>query len=123
MNTNPKPNFDIINKNKIAIKSLRSQLAKAEEIEELTAIAAEIVELETQIAFEKSAGYRKYQAEKKKISNQIDKLQRTLKRSESLISIIDKQIETKTSKKELKEHIDDLHTEYKEGLKKLKNKK
>ncbi len=119
MNMNEKPNFDIINKNKIAIKSLRTQLAKAKSVAKLTEIAAEIVELETQIAFEKSAGYRKYQEEKKKISSKIDKLQRTLKRSESLISIIDKHIEHKTSGKELKENIDELHAYYVDNLKKI----
>ena len=119
MNKNVKPNYDIINKNKVAIKSLRTQLSKAKTIDELSFIAAEIVNLENQIAFEKSAGYAKYQAEKKKLSNQIDKLQRTIKRSESILSIIDQQLEHKTSNKELKEHINDLEKYYKENMRKI----
>ena len=122
MNRNIKPNYDIINKNKVAIKSLRTQLSKAKTVEELSAIAAEVVELENQIAFEKSAGYVKYQAEKKKIANQIDKLQRTIRRNESIISIIDKQLEHKTSNKELKEHINDLARYYKENVRKINGK-
>jgi septal ring factor EnvC (AmiA/AmiB activator) len=119
LNNNPKPNFDIINKNKVAIKSLRTQLAKAKTVEELSSIAADIVELETQIAFEKSAGYAKYQAEKKKISMKIDKLQRSIKRSETVIDIINKHIEYKTSNKELKAHMNDLEKIYKTGIRNI----
>ncbi len=119
MNKNDKPNFDIINKNKVAIKSLRTQLAKAKTVEELSSIAADIVELETQIAFEKSAGYAKYQAEKKKISMKIDKLQRSIKRSENVIDIINKHIEYKTSNKELKAHMNDLEKIYKTGIRNI----
>jgi hypothetical protein len=123
MNKNSKPNFDIINKNKVAIKSLRIQLSKADSIEELTDLAAEIVELETQIAFEKSAGYKLYQAEKKKIANKIDKLNRCVNRNKSLIELIDSKIEYKTSKKELSQNIDEIQEIYKEGLLKIKKHK
>jgi predicted nuclease with TOPRIM domain len=108
------PRFDVINRYNVAILSLRNQLKQANGIDELTAIAGKIIELEQQILVEKSAGYAQLEEEKKKVEGKVDKLRRELKRAEDDLNRIDNSMDLKVNgyRKALQTKIDLLNEEY-----------
>jgi DNA repair exonuclease SbcCD ATPase subunit len=108
------PRFDIINKYNVAIKSLRNQLKQANGIDELTNIAAKIVELEQQIMKEKTSGYKQLEEEKKLIEKRIDTLSRELNRAKEDLIRVGNSLDYKLNgyRKKLQERIDSLNNEY-----------
>lgn len=113
-----KPRFDVINKYNITIKSLRNQLAKATDIDELTAIAAKIIELEHSIMLERSAGYRQIEYEQKKIAERVNMLQRSLQLAEMELSNLTNKLDFKLNgyRAKLEEKVENLSLEYSRAL-------
>jgi len=108
------PRFDVINKYNVAIKSLRNQLKQATGIDELTNIAAKIVDLEQQIMTEKSNGYKQLEEEKKLIEKRIDTLTRELERAKGDLNRVGNSLDFKLNgyRKKLQARIDSLNDEY-----------
>lgn len=108
------PRFDVINKYNVAIKSLRNQLKQATGIDELTNIAAKIVDLEQQIMTEKSNGYKQLEEEKKLIEKRIDTLSRELERAKGDLNRVGNSLDFKLNgyRKKLQARIDSLNDEY-----------
>lgn len=108
------PRFDVINKYNVAIKSLRNQLKQATGIDELTNIAAKIVDLEQQIMTEKSNGYKQLEEERKLIEKRIDNLSRELERAKGDLNRVGNSLDFKLNgyRKKLQARIDSLNSEY-----------
>lgn len=108
------PRFDVINKYNVAIKSLRNQLKQATGIDELTNIAAKIVDLEQQIMTEKSNGYKQLEEERKLIEKRIDSLSRELERAKGDLNRVGNSLDFKLNgyRKKLQARIDSLNSEY-----------
>ncbi len=108
------PRFDVINKYNVAIKSLRNQLKQATGIDELTNIAAKIVDLEQQIMTEKSNGYKQLEEEKKLIEKHIGTLTRELERAKGDLNRVGNSLDFKLNgyRKKLQARIDSLNNEY-----------
>ena len=108
------PRFETINKYNVAIQSLRNKLKSANGIDELTNIAAKIIELENQILIEKSNGYKQLTDEKKIIEKRVDKLQRDLNQAIDDLQRIGNSLDFKLNgyKKKLQDRIDSLNDEY-----------
>ncbi len=108
------PKFDTINKHNVAIQSLRNRLKSAKGIDELTNLAARIIELENQILTEKTTGYKQLEEEKKSIETRIDKLSRELSRATHDLHRVGNSLDYKLNgyKKKLQSRIDSLNDEY-----------
>ena len=108
------PRFETINKYNVAIQSLRNKLKSANGIDELTNIAAKIIELENKILIEKSNGYKQLTDEKKIIEKRVDKLQRDLNQAIDDLQRIGNSLDFKLNgyKKKLQDRIDSLNDEY-----------
>ncbi len=108
------PKFDTINKHNVSIRSLRNKLRSAKGIDELTNLAARIIELENQILTEKTTGYKQLEAEKKSIELRIDKLNRELTNATRDLHRVGNSLDFKLNgyKKKLQNRIDSLNNEY-----------
>ncbi len=108
------PRFAAINKYNVAIKSLRNKLKTAKGLDELTNIAAKIIELENQILVERTNGYRQLEDEKKTIENRIDRLQRELQNANHDLKRVGNSLDHKLNgyRKKLQTKIDSLNEEY-----------
>lgn len=108
------PSFDAINKHNVAIQSLRNRLKAAKGIDELTNLAARIIELENKILTEKTVGYKKLEVEKKVIETRISKLSRELNKATLDLSRVDNSLDYKLNgyKQKLQTRIDSLNEEY-----------
>ncbi len=108
------PRFYEINKYNVAIKSLRNQLKQAVGIDELTNIAAKIIDLEHQIMIEKTNGYKQLEEEKKLIEKRIDTLTRELAKAKNELTRIGNSLDFKLHgyKKKLQDRIESLNDEY-----------
>lgn len=113
-----KPRFDVINKYNITIKSLRNQLARATDIDELTNIAAKIIELEHAIMLERSAGYRQIEHEQKKLVDRVNTLQRSLQLAEMELSNLTNKLDFKLNgyRAKLEEKVEQLSVEYNRAI-------
>lgn len=108
------PSFDTINRYNVAIRSLRNKLKTATGIDELTNLAAKIIELENQILKEKTNGYKQLEDEKKTIEKRISKLQRDLNLATNDLHRVGNTLDYKLNgyRKKLQERIDSLNDEY-----------
>ena len=108
------PRFSIINKYNVTIKSLRNQLKHATGIDELTNIAAKIIDLEQQVMTEKSNGYKQLAEEKKLIERRIDTLARELSRAKGDLDRVGNSLDFKINgyRKKLQAKIDSLNDEF-----------
>lgn len=112
------PRFDVINRHNVAIISLRNQLRNATGIDELTAIASKIIELENKILLERSSGYKQLEEEKKKMESKMDKLRREMEKTASELELIGSALDNKLNgyKKTLQRKIESLTNDYENAL-------
>lgn len=113
--------FDLINKYNIAIGSLKNKLKAASDINELTIVAGQIMELENKIILERTSGYQKLEKERIQVLAEIDNHKRALARLEGLLHTIEQRIKSKTTlnQKIIEAKLSQLHIEYNQALQNL----
>jgi septal ring factor EnvC (AmiA/AmiB activator) len=113
-----KANFAKVNKINVAIASLRNKLKQANDVNVLTIIASDIIKLEQEILFQRTAGYKKLEEEKKEKEDRRNSIQRSLQQVENDIKNIDVRIDLKINgyKKNLQDKIDLINEEYTSAL-------